>query len=79
MGSMKLSSLMAGDSDYQKGGVYQPFQSTDYTGAWEKGMASRQPDQIDPYLKGIPQTGFGDPDGFWGPPVYSTYMKRFAA
>ena len=79
MGSMKLSSLMAGDSDYQKGGVYQPFQSTDYTGAWEKGMASRQPDQVDPYLKGIPQTGFGDPDGFWGPPVYSNYMKRFAS
>ena len=78
-GSMKLSSLMAGDGDYQRGGVYQPFQATDYTGAWEKGMASRQPDQIDPYLKGIPQTGFGDPDGFWGPPVYSTYMKRFAS
>ena len=80
IGSAKISSLMAEDIDYQREGVYQPFQSRDYTsGVWERGMASRQAEESDPYLRGIPMTGFGDPDGFWGPPVYSNYMKRFAS
>ena len=80
IGSAKISSLMAEDIDYQREGVYQPFQSRDYTsGVWERGMASRQAEESVPYLRGIPMTGFGDPDGFWGPPVYSNYMKRFAS
>ena len=79
-GQAKISSLMIEDFDYPRGGVYQPFQPRDYTsGTWARGMASRQAEESDPYLRGIPITGFGEPGGFWGPPVYSNYMKRFAA
>jgi hypothetical protein len=80
IGSAKIASLMAEDIDYQRGGVYQPFEARDYTsGTWERGMASRQAEESDPYLRGIPITGFGEPGGFWGPPVYQSYMKRFAS